>query len=411
MSRTREHHRHSTLSRDSRQDHHGSVSVATGVGTRLSFTQAASLMAGAGVGAGIMAIPYLADRTGFFELVVIVLVAYGVNCLIHLMLAEVLFRTDRDLQVVELMRLHLLRGRSAPLLWAAFALLALAFVAILSAYLAGSSQVVTDLVGASTLTADLLVYAASAGVVLFGLRAVGVAERYGALILVAVVVLMAGGALASGAEASLSWLPTGGAAEALALYALVMYALYTFYTVPQVVQGLAPDHQAAVRAIVVGLGINALLVLLVSAVAMAVSKPVTEVASEGIADALGGWAGAAGSVLVLAALITSYWSVSLALSDVVGQRTGMAHRWAWLLATAPSLLVLLLGGPRFVESLRLAGGATALVVLLITVPMYRHARRTGRQDTWGLGRWGSGPVLALVVVAALLMAVGSVLSV
>jgi amino acid permease len=385
--------------------------MVTGVGTRLSPIQAVSLMAGAGVGAGIMAIPYLADRTGFFELLVIVLVAYGVNCLIHLMLAEVIFRTDRDLQVVELMRLHLLRGRFALLLWTAFALLALAFLAILSAYLAGSSEIVADLVGAPALAADLLVYAVSAGVVLFGLRAVGMAERYGALILVAVVVLMAGGAFASGADVSLSWLPTGGAAEALALYALVMYALYTFYTVPQVVHGLAPDRRAAVRAIVGGLGINALLVLLVAAVAMAVSNPVAEVASEGIADALGGWAGAAGSVFVLAALITSYWSISLALADVIGERTGMAHGWAWLLATAPSLMVLLLGGPRFIESLRLAGGATALVVLLITVPMYLHARRTGRQDTWGLGRWGSAPVLALVVVAALLMAVGSVLSV
>jgi amino acid permease len=387
------------------------VSSTTVVGARLSFSQAVSLMAGAGVGAGIMAIPYLADRTGFLELLVIVLVAYVINCLIHLMLAEVMFRTDLNLQVVELMRLHLLRGRFAPLLWAAFVLLALAFVAILTAYLAGSSQIVTDLVGAPTMAADLIVYAVSAGVVLFGLRAVGVAERYGAVILVGVVVLMAGGAFASGAEVSLSWLPAGGAAEALALYALVMYALYTFYTVPQVVQGLAPDRHAAVRAIIGGLGINALLVLLVAAVAMAVSNPVSEVASEGIADALGGWAGAAGSAFVLAALITSYWSVSLALADVVRERTGMARRWAWLLATVPSLLVLLLGGPRFVESLRLAGGATALVVLLITVPMYLHARRTGRQDAWGLGRWGSGPVLALVVVAVLLMAVGSVLSV
>ena len=379
--------------------------------TRLSFTQAVSLMAGAGVGAGIMAIPYLADRTGYLELLVIVVIAFGINCLIHLMLAEVIFRTGRDLQVVELMRLHLLRGRFAPLLWAAFALLSLAFIAILSAYLAGSSQIVTDLVGAPTVAGDLLVYAVSAGVVLFGLRAVGAAERYGAVILVAVVVLMAGGALASGADVSFTWLPTGGAAEALALYALVMYALYTFYTVPQVVQGLAPDHRAAVRAIVAGLGVNALLVLLVAAAAMAVSDPVTEVAGEGIADALGGWAGSAGSIFVLAALVTSYWSVSLALADVIGERTGLARHWAWLLATAPSLLLLLLGGPRFVESLRLAGGATALVVLLITVPMYLHARRAGKQDTWSLGRWGSGPVLALVVVAALLMAVGSVLSV
>lgn len=385
--------------------------MAASAEPRLTFLSGVSLVAGAGVGAGIMAIPFLAARTGYLELVAVVAVAYALNCLIHLMLAEVIFRTDRDLQVVELMRLHLLRGRMAPLLWAAFALLSLAFLAILTAYLAGSSEIVSDVVGLPTPVSDLLVYLVSAGVVAFGLRAVGIAERYGAAVLVAVVLLMAGGAVVSGGAASLAWKPQGSAADALALYALVMYALYTFYTVPQVVQGLAPDRRAAVRAIVVGLAVNALMVLLVAGAAMAVSRPVTEVASEGIAAALGGWAGAAGSVFVLAALITSYWSISLALADIIGERTGLHRRWAWLIATVPSLLVLLFGGLRFVESLRLAGGATALVVLLITVPMYLHARRTGRQDTWGLGHWGSPPALALVVVAALLMALGSVLSV
>ncbi len=387
------------------------MSSATGVASRLSFLQAVSLMAGAGVGAGIMAIPFLAARTGYLELVGIVAVAYGLNCLIHLMLAEVIFRSDRDLQVVELIRLHLLRDRMAPVLWLVFGLLSLAFVAILTAYLAGSSEIVSDLTGLPVVAADLLVYAASAGVVAFGLRAVGAAERYGAAVLVGVVLAMAAAAVLWRGGGSMEWLPAGSAADALALYALVMYALYTFYTVPQVVQGLEPDHRSAVRAIVVGLAVNAGLILLVAAAAMAVSDPVTEIASEGISAALGGWAGAAGSVFVLVALITSYWSISLALADIVRERTGLDRRWSWLLATLPSLLVLLLGGLRFLESLRLAGGATALVVLLVTVPMYLNARRTGRQDTWGLGRWGTRPTLALVVVAALVMAVGSLLSV
>ncbi len=63
------------------------------------------------------------------------------------------------------------------------------------------------------------------------------------------------------------------------------------------------------------------------------------------------------------------------------------------------------------DLLRLAGGATALVVVLVSVPMYVHARRTGDPSAWSLGRWGSTPVLVAVVVAAALMAAGSVLEV
>ena len=50
-------------------------------------------MVGAGVGAGIMAIPWLAARTGLLELVLVLVVAYGASCLVHLLLAEVCLRT------------------------------------------------------------------------------------------------------------------------------------------------------------------------------------------------------------------------------------------------------------------------------------------------------------------------------
>ena len=45
---------------------------------------------------------------------------------------------------------------------------------------------------------------------------------------------------------------------------------------------------------------------------------VTAVAIVGIADGLGTWAGLAGSLFVLLALVTSYWSMSLALADMTG---------------------------------------------------------------------------------------------
>jgi hypothetical protein len=69
---------------------------------QLTRWEATSLMVGAGVGAGIMAVPFLADRVGLIGLALILPVAWAASSLIHLMLAEVLFRTGRDLQIVEL---------------------------------------------------------------------------------------------------------------------------------------------------------------------------------------------------------------------------------------------------------------------------------------------------------------------
>jgi amino acid permease len=379
---------------------------------RLTQWEATSLMVGAGVGAGIMAVPYLAERVGLVGLALILPLAWAASVLVHLMLAEVLFRTGRHLQVVELMRLYVMRGRVGRwLLWAVFALLSVAFLANLAAYISGAGEIVAGLTGLPGRVAEVLVYAVSAGVVFFGLKAVGVAERFGALVLAGLALAI--GAGAAGVPFRLAPAGGGGTSAWLALYGMVMYAYWTFYSVPQVVKGLAPDARGAVRAIMVGLGINGVLTALVAIVALGVSSEVTEVAIIGISAAIGPWAATVGSVLIVAALVTSYWSVSLALADIVHERTGASPRVSWLAATLPSLLVLWLGVWQFLEWLRLAAGATALVLALITLPMYREAQRSGpvRDPAWTLGVWGSPVALGLALVALLLMAVGSVVSV
>ncbi len=109
---------------------------------RLTQWEAISLMVGAGVGAGIMAVPYLTMQVGFYGLAMILPVAWAASSLVHLMLAEVLFRTGRDLQIVELMHIYVLRGRFGRwLLWAIFALLSIAFLANLAAYVSGAGEI------------------------------------------------------------------------------------------------------------------------------------------------------------------------------------------------------------------------------------------------------------------------------
>ena len=171
----------------------------------LTPLRATALMVGAGVGAGIMAVPFLAERVGFPGLLLILVAAYGAATLIHLMLVEILLRTGRPLQVIELMRLWVLDtpGRR-PLLWLVFGLLTVAFVAALAAYVAAEAEILSEATGWPPEASRLLVYAVSAGVVFFGLRAVGVMETVGVVALVACVAVLLLGALASDLEPSLA---------------------------------------------------------------------------------------------------------------------------------------------------------------------------------------------------------------
>jgi amino acid permease len=296
-------------------------------------------------------------------------------------------------------------------LWAVFILLSVAFLANLAAYVSGAGEILAGLAGNDRHLAEFLIYIISAGVVFFGLKAVGVAERYGTIILVGLIAAIGIGAISLPFHIQFGL--SGSSTRWLALYGMVMYALWTFYSVPQVVKGLGTDHRGAVRAILIGLGINGLLTLIVALLALGISTRVTEVAIIGMSERLGAWAGVTGSLFIIFALVTSYWSVSLALADILHERTGLSNRLAWLLATLPSLLILWVGVWQFLDWLRLAAGATAIVVALITIPMYWKARQTGpvKDPGWELGRWGQPAMLALALLSLVLMAVGSLVSI
>jgi len=378
--------------------------------SQLTPLRATALMVGAGVGAGIMAVPSLADRVGLPVLVLVLVVAYAAAVFIHLMLVEVVLRTGRPLQIIELMQLWVLdRPSRRPLLWLVFGLLTAAFIAALAAYVAAEAEILSDATGMSLSFSQTLVYVASAGVVFFGLRAVGIFETVGVIALVGCTLALVAGVL--GVPATLDLEIDGSALDGLALYGMVMYGYYAFFSVPQVVKGLAPDGRAAARAVAAGLAVNGALIAIVAVVALAVSEPVTEVAIVGVADRLGPWAGAIGAVFVMTALLTTYWAVSLALADIISERMGLGFRPAWLAATLPSLLLLFLGALGFLDWLQLAAGLTAIVIALVTVPMYVNARRRGpvSEPDWSLGRWGARPMLGLAVLATVLMAAGSLL--
>jgi len=346
----------------------------------LTFLEASSIVVGAGVGGGVMAVPYLASQSGLFSFVPIVLVAFALNVLLNLMLTEVLLRDGRDLQIVELMR---------------------------------------EYVGLPTLWSRLLVYAFSAMIVFFGLKSVGFSEKIGLFLILGFVAVICFGSIgawslpagtfrAGGAGGG-----TGGWKEALALFGIVMYSLNAAFAVPQAVKGLGRDPGRSVRAVVTGTAINAVLVTLVTLVAIAVSRQVTEVAVIGIGEATNPIVTIAGSLFVVVAMLTTYWSVSLALADIIHERLQLGPRLCWLVATAPSLLLIVLGLLSFIEYLQIAGGIVALVVVYVTVPMYLRVKREGivTNPGWSLGRFGAPAFLALFVAGMILMAIGSFLGV
>ncbi len=142
---------------------------------------------------------------------------------------------------------------------------------------------------------------------------------------------------------------------------------------------------------------------------MKVSDPVTKVAIVGWSEVIGGASGALGSAFVWLALATSFWSLSYALKDIIMEQFGVKrHTLAWLFATAPAV-IMLTAGTGFIELLKLAGGATALVLMFTLLPAFVNSRK--QKGSWSIGALGGPIVLVLIVIAYAAMAAGSLIPV
>jgi amino acid permease len=382
---------------------------------KLTFIEAISIIVGAGVGGGVMAVPYLASQSGLGAFVPVILAAFLLNVLLNLMLTEVLIRDGRDLQIVELMRVYVFRGRiGSRISWVFFAVLGLSFVASLTAYVSGAGEVVAQLTGIPPMWSRLMAYGFSALIVFFGLKSVGISEKVALGLLLGFSLLIGIGSIpAWDFPGETLGFGRGRWKESLALYGVVMYSLNAAFAVPQAVKGLGRDPRRSVSAVVAGTAINAALVILVTVVAIGVSRPVTEVAVIGIGAATGPVVSLAGSLFVIVAMLTTYWSVSLALSDIIDERLRLGRTVSWIAATAPTLVLIVFGLFGFVEYLQIAGGIVALVVVYVTVPMYLRARRERPlgESGWSLNKLASPVVLTVFVVAMVVMAVGSFLGI
>ena len=124
---------------------------------------------------------------------------------------------------------------------------------------------------------------------------------------------------------------------------------------------------------------------------------------------IGLWAQVIGGLFTVLAMLTTYWSLSLALGGIVDDMLHTGTKIRWLLATLPSLILVLFNVAGFLDLMRTAGGLIAIIIAVMVVPAYHNARRNVPENDL-LRR--SGLLLEiLIVIAYILMAVGSVVPV
>ncbi len=377
--------------------------------SKLSFAEATSIIVGHGVGSGILAVPYLAAHNSLREILLILLITYVFNLLLHLIIAELSYNNG-GAQFISCFNRELFSGKLKKVLtWLAFGLLGLSVLVNVSGFLTGAAAVFRSWFGLSDTLGILLFYVVGAGVVLFGLKLVGICEKYAVAAMIGVIVILFAATLMK----PLNALPSGfkGFGNAIALLGMVSFSLSAVMSTPQVVKGLEGDAKRIRGAIALGLGINLCLIFLVTLMTLlGVGKDVTENgALVDLAGKLGGWVSIVGYVFTLLALATSFWANTLNLRDIIHEQTKWGLKPSWLAASLPCLALALFTLASFVSFTRYASAIQVVTGLGIIAAYYLSRKRVGKSEL--VGRFGTLPFLIAVALGSLLATVGAMMPV
>jgi amino acid permease len=372
-------------------------------GSKLTVWEAACIITGYGIGGGVMAMPYLAARNGVVVSLLILIVAYFASLLMHLMVADLSLRAGSG-QIIVVFERFLFRGKFKKVLTIIFfGMITVVLFTTLATYITGAGEIISAHLNISPFLSRLIFYAAAASVVVFGLKAVGISEKIAVFF---IFVLIAVFAIASflNIKNPLPLAP-GGWKEALAYFGMAMFSFVAFFSVPQAVDGLGGDVKKIHKALFIGFLNIFIMIFIIVLCALLSSTEITPLAMIGWSTGIGPWAQLVGAMFTLLAMITTYWSISLALADILREQTKLNRFVCWLIATIPTLLLTLLGQGGFMEFVRFAGGLNAILISILLVPTFLGANREG--PTLLMGRFAALPVLILVILTYILMAIGS----
>ena len=375
---------------------------------QLTTWEVACIITGYGIGAGVLSMPYMAARNGLILSTLILILSLLASYVLHLMIAEIALKEGNGGQIISCLNRFLFRGKTKQVLTVIFfVLMAVILVTNLAAYISGAEEIIVGLLPIPSIAAKLLFYVVAASVVLFGLKAVGVSEKIAVTVIFALIAALAAASLLN-VRNPLS-LSAGSLNDALAYYGLAMFAMSAFFSVPQAVEGLDGDTKKIRKAVFLGLLNNFILIIVISVCSLLSSTEITELAMVGWSAGIGLWAQLIGGLFTVLAMLTTYWSLSLALGGIVDDMLHTGTKISWLLATLPSLILVLFNMAGFLDLMRTAGGLIAIIIAVMVVPAYHNARRDVPENN--LLRRSGLPLEIMIVIAYILMAVGSVVPV
>lgn len=373
---------------------------------KLTFIESLMLVAGAGIGTGILTIPYAASKIGIFGTILAVGIAYIISIITYLFIADLTLNSKDSTQLLGILKQHLFRGKYKKILVTTFFVI---FVIILLqnliVYLICATNILTEMFSIPENLSKIIFYLLASTVLIFGIKGIGIGEKV-AVPLIATVILLLIGLSAFNVQNSLTF-TFGEPTIITAVFGLFMFAFSAIFSVVQVTNNI--DNNKNIKKVLIsGLSINALLTLIFTIASIIGSKEITEVATIGLTSTIGKpWVKILCSIFVLLAMFTSYWSSGLAFADVLKDEFKMGKRKAWIISTLPTIILALILPLSIIDYVQVGAGALSIIVGIIILPAYYNAVKNTDKELL-LGKFAKSKILIWIIgISTFIMAISS----
>lgn len=320
------------------------------------------------LGAGILGLPYVFYKAGFYTGLVVVLITAVLMIITHLYLGEVILRTKGKHQLTGLAEKYLgSKGKIVMFLANSFSL-----YGALAAYVIGSGQALGIIFGTSILLNKVLFLLVLAPLIYFGIKILKNFESIAtpikilvALVLSIVLLRFINFTNIQGFQFSNLLIP----------YGVSIFAFTGISALPEINEELK-NKRNMYKAIIIGMILTLFVYLLFAFAVVGSSKIVSEVATTSLSN-LGKNFEIFANIFALFAMGTAFVALGFALKENFTLDYKIKNSYAWLLVIIVPIILSLTGFFGFVKLIELSGAISIGVMLFMILIMHSRAKKLG----------------------------------
>jgi len=337
---------------------------------------AVSTFIGAVIGAGILGIPYVINRSGFiFGAINLILIGILITIL-NLYFGEVVLRTNGRHQLTGYASIYL--GKWGKILMTITMIIGI--YGALIAYLIGEGEALHSLLspylGGNTITYATIFFLFMSFLIFFGIKSVSRSEFYFTIIkftilFTLVIFLFPNIKINNILTKSQSLVPF------ILPFGVILFAYLGIPAIPELKEILAREENKMFKVLLIGSIIPIVVYVLFSFVFVgSLGNKISEIATTNLIE---NKLFIIGNIFTLLVMTTPFLALGLALQEMYEYDFGFSRKKAFFFSCFIPYLIFLFGTKSFIKTITIAGAITGTLDAILIVLMFWKAKKTGKR--------------------------------